>query len=426
MADAKRRSTQLLTVTTVALLFLFATALAAAQPTVVELWINQGNNLRDSMRPVVEKFNQEHTDIQIDLLDLPGNVTEEGVITRIAAGQTPDIVQGSYQWAPGWAEQGIVVELDSYIERDQFDLSDFHPLTLEAGNTYKGALIGLPFFLQFRVLYYNPNLLAESGTAPPTTHLTWDELRENLARNRRLDDQGTIERHALTISHVADAGMPAIEQVGARMWDPESMQPAIDVDKFNRAFGYYLDLVDSQLAQFNGVHYTGQRWEPFASGNSAFYLDGSYRLGVLENATDFTQVAPATRADDSLPPATDLGQRTFNILKTTPEREQAAWEVLKYISNAESLATFSSLSGQITASRSAQNHPALADRMASDNFRNIVQNVVPYASGISGVPGIGQIYGEMYTLLSELFGGERPMSSFLEDLELRVAAILSR
>ncbi len=113
-------------------------------------------------------------------------------------------------------------------------------------------------------------------------------------------------------------------------------------------------------------------------------------------------------------------------MKTTPEREQAAWEVLKYLTNAESLATFSNLSGQITASRSAQSHPQLADRMASENFRDIVLDVVPYASGISGVPGIGEIYGEFYTLLSELFGGQRPMSSFLEDLELRVAAILSR
>lgn len=429
-----RRSCQILekrasflAVVFVTALFMTFTVISASEPIVVELWMNEGNNLRASIQPIVERFNAESTQIKINLADFAGNVTEDRVITAVAAGVTPDIVQGSYLWAPGWAEQGIIAPLDEFVERDSYDLSDFFPLALEAGNTYRGELIGLPLFLQLTVLYYNEQALAESGTVPPSDHWTWRQLEEALLKNRRLGPQGEIEHHAMTAYVPQHPSNMFIEQVGARFWDPETALPDIDVDKFARAFGFYESLVERQLLQARGVHYDDSPgWGRFIQGQSSFHIDGSFRVDVLDRSVDFSRVAPALRADKNLPPATWLGQRTFNIMRTTPEREQAAWEVLKYLTAPESLATFSALSGQVTASRSAMLDPALSERMTQDNFRVMVQQVAPHGSGISGIPDIGRINSEVINPLTAQFvGGDIGLSAFIESLESGIGSILS-
>ena len=98
------------------------------------------------------------------------------LITQIASGTAPDIMQINMRWYYDFVEgYNAVVDmktLDEYISFDMFD-----PDFLETYCTYNGVLLGMPLGVTGVCFLYNKDFFAEHNI-PEDTVWTWDNLLE--------------------------------------------------------------------------------------------------------------------------------------------------------------------------------------------------------------------------------------------------------
>jgi multiple sugar transport system substrate-binding protein len=159
-----------------------APAVEAGAP--VPALLRAGSGEEDYFNRVIDIFEQQHPDIQINRIFAPGG-TE--YITKldlmIASGDPPAIYapfsNRGYRY---YAARGLSQELDDFIARDNVNLDDFHPDGMK-GCRWQGKLMALPLDLWPHLIYYNKTLFQEAGVdAPPTdwtdTSWTTDTYRE--------------------------------------------------------------------------------------------------------------------------------------------------------------------------------------------------------------------------------------------------------
>jgi len=122
---------------------------------------------------IIPDFEAKHPNIKINLTVVTWDDFDTKMQTMIAAGTPPDIWS---HWGPsGFADyviRGLAADLTPYIERDNYDLSDFIPEVLDI-YTLGGKIYGLPMLTTGSFIYYNKDLFDAMGVEYPPTD--WDD-----------------------------------------------------------------------------------------------------------------------------------------------------------------------------------------------------------------------------------------------------------
>lgn len=161
-------------------------AAGSAQTEVIWYVRSNDDEQRWENEVVIPDFEAKHPNIKINLVVVPWADFDTKMQTMIAAGTPPDIWS---HWGPSgfqdYVKRGLVADLTPFIERDQFDLSDFEPAVLDI---YKvdGKVYGLPILTTGSFVFYNKDWFDAAGVEyPPTdwedTSWTWDAFVEKCA-----------------------------------------------------------------------------------------------------------------------------------------------------------------------------------------------------------------------------------------------------
>ena len=163
------------------------------EPVVVTVWTMYAESdeptfTSNRYQKLVDDFNASHTDIQIELANAK---TYDNIITAISAGETPDIFQMYWQYAPSLAENGAIMELTDYVNADaNFDKADF------LGSVWNLCSVGesiysIPLSASTTYILYNPKVLAENGWDHFPT--TMEEFEQCALDCTKLAADGSIE-----------------------------------------------------------------------------------------------------------------------------------------------------------------------------------------------------------------------------------------
>lgn len=98
------------------------------------------------------------------------------LITQIASGTAPDIMQINTRWYYDFVE-GYDAVIDMYTLDDYISFDMFDPDFLETYCTYDGVLLGMPLGVTGVCFLYNKDFFAEHNI-PEDTVWTWDNLLE--------------------------------------------------------------------------------------------------------------------------------------------------------------------------------------------------------------------------------------------------------
>jgi len=113
------------------------------------------------------KFSEAHKGVTVEHQPVPQEYSTK-IQTLFAAGTPPDIYRYLQENTPivTVAQKKLHVPLNSYVERDKYDLSDYRP---DAVNLYRwdGELYALPRDYGNQNLFYNIDLLEKAGLTPP-------------------------------------------------------------------------------------------------------------------------------------------------------------------------------------------------------------------------------------------------------------------
>lgn len=296
----------------------------------VTLWHAYRGLEKAALESVAQSFNLSHADIQVSLLTVPFDAFFDKLNVTLPLGQGPDIFIGGYSGAGYWAEQGLVLPLESYFS--PVELSNYQPKALQAFNClYPEAIWGIPANTKSLALFYNKQIIQN----PPRD---MDELIK-IARSFTRPAQGTSGRwglayetgnfyyHALWL-HAFGGRM--FTKLGVSTQGYPVFVPHIHSQAMKEAFRFYtqrLLLAGIMPPEPNNTLVT----RLFNTGNALFVLNGQWFRGEITPRLSYG-IQPVPRILEApYAPAPFLTVEGY-YLSALARNQLAAVEVIRYFS----------------------------------------------------------------------------------------------
>ncbi|MAE67039.1 MAG: hypothetical protein CMJ18_22490, partial [Phycisphaeraceae bacterium] len=127
-------------------------------------------NMKADTQALIEAFNQGQKQIEASLDVYSWPQGHDLLVTQIGGGQAPDLANVASLWLSEWMGIDEIRPLDDLLPSSF--LAHFVASGLDAFRT-NDRLMGLPYFLDPRAMYYRKDLFDAAGLGPPTT---WDDV----------------------------------------------------------------------------------------------------------------------------------------------------------------------------------------------------------------------------------------------------------
>jgi multiple sugar transport system substrate-binding protein len=144
---------------------------AEAASTIKFVAMDYDANMQEDTQALVDAFNGSQADVEVDLQVISWSEGHDRLVTWISGNQAPDLANLSAGWMVEFNALDVLEPLDDKFPADV--LAAFQPASLEAMRI-DGKLMGLPYFLDPRALYYRKDLFDAAGLQAP---VTWDDVR---------------------------------------------------------------------------------------------------------------------------------------------------------------------------------------------------------------------------------------------------------
>lgn len=332
--------------TAAALLATSAVTGAAAQDVEIEYWQYFFDARVAAMEQLIESFEEANPGITVTMTHFPYADYRTKVAAAIPAGEGPDVVQLFY----GWLNDYIEADLIQPLPEDAFPAAEVDEAYFPMVGAMKrdGKYYALPTAVRSLALFYNERLLEEAGMEPPTT---LDELVEVAKATTERDGAGNVTQVGITTGMTAQdhhwwrEGL--VRQFGGEPYD-ETGAVAYDSEAGLKALQYYTD-----LEKTHGVTASSFMDEPqaaFKAGRAAMHIDGSFRIGALE------EVRGLQWGVTELPASADGVRSNYasywvNAITTKAEGERfdAAVKFMEHITSDEAMQLWLDVVGELPA-----------------------------------------------------------------------------
>jgi multiple sugar transport system substrate-binding protein len=129
-------------------------------------------------RELVDKWNAEHPDIQVEYVQGDWNSVHDQLLTSFEGGDAPDIFHYESASIGEFAKQGYLADLSGLLGdgfKSEISQGIWDTVTVD------GKVVGAPFLLESQVVLANKKLLDAAGIAVPAAGQawTWDEFEAN-------------------------------------------------------------------------------------------------------------------------------------------------------------------------------------------------------------------------------------------------------
>jgi len=309
------------------------------------------------VQELVRDFEREHPGVHVRVQQIPWSAAHEKLLTSFVGDATPDIAQLGNTWMAEFAALRALEPLESWRGGSGVaDTAYFRGIW--DTNLVDGALYGLPWYVDTRVLFYRRDLFAAAGYDRMPER--WDEWRRALAAvKRRAGRNGYAlflppnEFEPLLVMGVS-AGAPFLADNGTR--------GAFSEPRFRRAFDYYASLYRDGLAPPLRNNEVANVYQEFARGYFAAYITGPWNLGEFERRLppelqNAWATAPVPGPDG--PGSSLAGGSSLVIFRRSPHKREA-WALIEFLSRPEQQLRFYHLTGDLPARREAWADTALS------------------------------------------------------------------
>jgi multiple sugar transport system substrate-binding protein len=399
------------------LLLLALAACGRDQPEPVRFWA-MGREA-EVVAELLPEFERE-TGIVVEIQQIPWTAAHEKLLTAFAADQLPDVCQLGNTWIPEFAALGVLEPLQPFVDASAvIDPDDYFPGIWDTA-VIDGELVGIPWYVDTRLLYYRKDLLRAAGVEQPPR--TWAEWEQAMAAIKR---QAGPDRYAILMP------VNEFEQLlsfGLQQDDPllrdHDGRGNFQSPGFRRALGFYANMFEQDWAPKMSETQISNVWDEFFNGFYAFYLSGPW------NIREFRKRQPAALQDQwgtmPLPgpdgPGAGIAGGTSLVLFRGSPRQRDAWKFIEFLSRPQIQARFHAMIGNLPPRRSSWEHPAFVDDELSLAFRDQLERVRPAPKVLEWE----RIVQEMRIASERVVRGGQAQDQALRELDGRVDGILAK
>lgn len=396
------------------------------EPITIEMWHYMNGGQADALNSIIEDFNATNDKgITVNAIS-QGSIVDlnKKVISAAQSNSLPAIINVYPDLATGLIEDNKLVDLALFINDENVgmadEMDDFVDTFIEETSQWgEGKVYGLPMTKSTEVLYVNKNMLESLGyTLEDLENLTFEKLAE-------------ISNKAVTELGVAGFGFDSSSNAfisSLKMDGPDFVESNGTINVDNEWVREYMTFFQQQ-AQSGAFRIAGEDKflsNPFVNqkmlcyqGSSAGYAylnnDGAFEIAVVE--------VPVFEGKDKA--VMQQGASLFVTNNVSAEAQYAAYEFVKFATNAENTAKFATATGYLPVRKSAIETDVVKNILNDETslyakVYNVAQEALAYAyytPAINNAQSARTVAQEKY---------EAFMSGSITDVEVLVDDIVSQ
>lgn len=153
----------------------------------ITFWYNNTGDEALVYEEAIAAYNASQSKYKVEGL----SVTDaQKLVVAMSSNEAPDVIKISNSSVIQYQSNGLLENLQTYVDEEGFDTSVYSQQSLDA-NTLDGDLYALPLDAYTIQMFYNKDLLAEAGYSEPPK--TMEEMYEMAVAATKLDASGNIE-----------------------------------------------------------------------------------------------------------------------------------------------------------------------------------------------------------------------------------------
>jgi len=285
---------------------------------------------------IIDDFNRENPDIEVQFHSIPDNGGEKLVQLDILAmgGGDIDVMPGSDGEQMVRMKNGIYAPLDEFIERDGIDMkASFGDILGYA--MYSNVTYGYPFRSTVEGIWYNKDMFDAKGIPYPDGTWTWDEYM-GIAR-KLTHGEGTNKVFG-TYTHTFNGQWAPVGNE-KEAWYDENGLSNINSEAFKTQLERRntLDKLGYQLS-FNQIRATkATQASYFLGGKCAMVQAGSWIVQNIKDQENYPHsfrigIAPLPRFDESVENSNYFSiAASILAIPANSEHKEEAWRFIRYM-----------------------------------------------------------------------------------------------
>lgn len=394
--------------------------------TQLEFWAMGAEGER--IQGLIAAFEREHPQIRVRIHQIPWSAAHEKLLTAFAGDSLPDLCQLGNTWLAEFAALHALEDLTDRVAASSIVApAAFFPGAWD-GNLIGRRVLGLPWYVDTRLLFWRTDLLSAAGHAAPPR--SWDEWM------RAMRDVKTRARRSAGASDVYAALLPVNEfeqpvifglQAGADLLPDDGRRGNFSGREFRRAFDFYVNIFREDLAPRLSNTRISNVWQEFERGTFAMYITGpwnvrEFRQRMSSAMTGRWTTAPLAGPDENYPGVSLAGGCSLVIFRQSKQKS-AAWQLAEFLSTTERQIEMFLATSNLPARKSAWNSDALRADAEYAAFHEQLERVQPAPR----VPEWEEIVtGELVKTAEAVIGGRQEIGPALVALDRQVDRLLEK
>ncbi len=338
-------------------LFIFSfSSVIAAEEVTVEFWTMQLKpTFTDYINGVIEDFEAENPDIEINWVDVPWADMEKKLLSSASAGNAPDVANLNVPFSMQIAQMGGLVDMDKNLSEE---VKNKYFESVWSSNTYEGETHAIPWYLSTSITMYNEQVFEEAGLNPDNPPEKYSQLPE--IGKQIKEETGKY----LMLPPIAETGryLEYMVRQGIPLLNEDRTEAAFNTEESVEFLEMWVEMFEEGIIPRETITEGHNAAVDFYQSNqAALLLTGPQFLSrIEENAPGIyenTEVAPEITGE-----AEKVGVAVMNIavLKDTEHKEESL-EFAKFITNDKNQLDFSKIETILPSTKEAAADPYFTD-----------------------------------------------------------------
>jgi len=400
----------------------------ADKPVEITMWHGMNRANEETLQRLTDQFNSSQSDVKVTLVN---QTTYRDTFTKYVAGLStgdlPDIVQIQDISLQQMIDTGSVLPASACVKADKYDLSD-HLKRVVDYYTVEGTLWPMPFNVSNPVLYYDKAKFRAAGLDPDKPPSTLEEVK---SVSEKLKASGVVSQAGFGLKTdpwyleqlMAKAGKPFVNNSNGRK--ARATKAAFDSSSGLEIFTWLSDMVSKGLATVNADEGSESvnNLLGIRSGTHAMTIDSSASLGTIQQVLASGEGGGVELGVAPMPGPSGKGgvlvggAALYIVNKSAPEKQAAAWEFAKFLSEPQTQADWAAGTGYVPIRESSVDLDVIKNLWATTpGFKVAYDQLV---TGVNNDATAGPVIGDYQGVRDALRDAENSM--FTEGTKPRAA-----
>jgi len=388
-----------------------------------------------ALKQITDAFTAANPNIVINLQGLTSydNVSAK-VRADLQGGKPPDLAVGYENDVANYMTGEAVLDLAPYINSKTYgwtreDLNDIFPGFLDRNlyRDFKNQILSAPFAASVLMMWVNNDMLKSMNMTAPKT---WDDFK------RIADMSVKAGKKGLPINTDASILDGMVFSFGGEVISADNKRGQFDTPAAMGALQVLDDM--GKAGTLYQVRSTADSQAAFTNGEVPFYLGSSTGRGYIQDTIFKDKANPGAGdkfdwAGTSIPqgpsnqnsPKTALYGGNVIVFKTTPEKQLASWQFVKYFASRDVTAKWGQVTGYLPVRKSAAESVEYKAFLAMKPVNGAPLAVAPSGKGEPQPAGWSKSRTDIAEVMAKLFNKQTSAMMAAQELQMKINRNLS-